>query len=66
MNKNQFNLLKSAFIGLRNTHNKAKKGDFDFKSLNYYCDIIEGFTNFKDFDLIQEHILKEVGGLKND
>ena len=59
----QFDLLKSGFIGLNETHRKAKTGNYDFKSLNYYCDIVEGFQNIKDFDLIQDEILKQIGGL---
>jgi len=63
VNKTQYALLKKALIRLKETHTKARKQNYDFKSLNYYCDIIEGFQNFKDFNAIQENIIKEIGGL---
>ena len=60
---NKYKLLKNAFIGLKEIHKKALNGYYDIKTLNYHSDIIEGFHNLKDFDIIQKHILKEIGGL---
>jgi hypothetical protein len=63
MNKEQYQLLKNAFIVLQDCHNNAKKGLYDFKTLNNCADVISPFESFKDFDKIRNHILKEIGGL---
>jgi adenine specific DNA methylase Mod len=64
MNKEQYETLKKAFIGLKKTHETAQNGGiYDFKALNYYADIIEKFHVLKEFDTIQNHILSEIGGL---
>ena len=64
MNKQQYKLLKSAFLGLKRVHKIARlENKYLTYDLNYYSNIVENYTKFKDFDIIQKHILGEIGGL---
>jgi len=56
MNTEQYKVLKHGFVLLKEAH-KLK----DWYMLNYGANIVEKFHNFKDFELVKEHILEEIG-----
>ena len=63
MNINQYKNIKSCF---KIFQEENKKGYYNCNhALRNYCvDLLESFNvMFKDFDIIQEHILKQIGGL---
>ena len=55
MNKEQYELLKSGFMLLKEAHINQ-----DWNLLNYSANIVKGFGGFKDFDAVKKFIIAEI------
>ena len=64
MNKQQYNILHSALIVIKEENHKYDTLKYcDATLRNHACDIVDGFKKLKDFTPTYLFIVKSIGGL---